>query len=39
MAAALEAAIADAMQAVECPEDVLVILDDGNVAYMLEMGR
>ena len=32
-------AIAEVIDAVECPEDVLVEVDDGSIAFLLERGR
>jgi hypothetical protein len=35
----VEEAIAEMLQAIDCPEDVLVEVDNGSVAFVLEMGR
>jgi len=35
----IEEAIAEMLQAIDCPEDVLVEVDNGAVAFVLEMGR
>ena len=35
----VEEAIAAVVQALECPEDVLVEVDNGSVAFVLEHGR
>jgi hypothetical protein len=38
-AAQVEALVAEQVQAADCTEDVLVLVDDGSVAYTLELGR
>jgi hypothetical protein len=38
-AAQVEAEIAEQVQAADCTEEVLVLVDDDSVAYMLELGR
>jgi hypothetical protein len=38
-AAQVEQEIAEQVQDANCTEDVLVTLDDGEIAYTLELGR